>query len=109
LLSGIVFDITEFAVHDGPGLRTTIFLKGCPLRCQWCHNPEGILPEPQTMAAPHGSRVVGTRYTSAELARLIIGQAEMFRANGGGIQVLGGVGNAGHKRDAHDVWHAKRA
>lgn len=39
---GIVFDINEFAVHDGPGIRTAVFLKGCPLSCLWCHNPEGI-------------------------------------------------------------------
>lgn len=39
---GLVFDIKRFALHDGQGLRTTIFLKGCPLKCQWCHNPEGI-------------------------------------------------------------------
>ena len=44
---GIVFSIEEFAIHDGPGIRTTVFLKGCPLRCAWCHNPEGISPEPQ--------------------------------------------------------------
>ena len=46
---GIVFSIEEFAIHDGPGIRTTVFLKGCPLRCAWCHNPEGISPEPQYM------------------------------------------------------------
>lgn len=39
---GYIFDIKRFAVHDGPGIRTTVFLKGCPLRCWWCHNPEGI-------------------------------------------------------------------
>jgi len=42
--SGIVFDIKKFSIHDGPGIRTTIFLKGCPLHCIWCHNPEGISP-----------------------------------------------------------------
>jgi pyruvate formate lyase activating enzyme len=45
--TGIVFDIKRFAVHDGPGIRTTVFLKGCPLRCQWCHNPEGQSMEPE--------------------------------------------------------------
>lgn len=44
---GTIFSIEEFAIHDGPGIRTTIFLKGCPLKCVWCHNPEGISPKPQ--------------------------------------------------------------
>ena len=39
--TGIIFDIKEFGLHDGAGMRTTVFLKGCPLRCVWCHNPEG--------------------------------------------------------------------
>lgn len=39
---GIVFNIQKFSLHDGPGIRTTVFLKGCPLRCPWCHNPEGL-------------------------------------------------------------------
>lgn len=43
-MNGIIFDIERFAVHDGPGIRTTVFLKGCPLHCVWCHNPEGISP-----------------------------------------------------------------
>ncbi len=46
---GTIFDIKEMAVHDGPGIRTTVFLKGCPLRCIWCHNPEGLSTEPQLM------------------------------------------------------------
>jgi pyruvate formate lyase activating enzyme len=45
--SGIVFDIRRYSVHDGPGIRTTVFLKGCPLRCAWCHNPESQSPEPE--------------------------------------------------------------
>lgn len=49
--TGIVFDIKEFAVFDGPGIRTTVFMKGCPLRCQWCHNPEGLSPKPQLMVS----------------------------------------------------------
>lgn len=49
--TGTVFDIKEFAVFDGPGIRTTVFMKGCPLRCQWCHNPEGLSPKPQLMVS----------------------------------------------------------
>jgi pyruvate formate lyase activating enzyme len=40
--TGVIFDIKRFAVHDGPGIRTTVFFKGCPLRCVWCHNPESV-------------------------------------------------------------------
>ena len=46
-LRGRIFDIKRFAVHDGPGIRTTVFFKGCPLRCAWCHNPEAIHPQPE--------------------------------------------------------------
>jgi pyruvate formate lyase activating enzyme len=46
-ISGTVFDIKKFSIHDGPGIRTTVFLKGCPLSCVWCHNPEGISPSPE--------------------------------------------------------------
>lgn len=45
--TGLVFDIEEFAVFDGPGIRCAVFVKGCPLRCMWCHNPEGLAPAPQ--------------------------------------------------------------
>ena len=45
--TGLVFDIEEFAVFDGPGIRCAVFMKGCPLRCKWCHNPEGLEMRPQ--------------------------------------------------------------
>lgn len=48
-MNGTIFDIKEFSIHDGPGGRITVFLKGCPLRCVWCHNPEGLKKEPQIM------------------------------------------------------------
>ena len=48
-MNGVIFDIKEMAVHDGPGIRTTVFFKGCPLRCRWCHNPEGLTSKPQLM------------------------------------------------------------
>jgi pyruvate formate lyase activating enzyme len=90
MAKGIVFDIREFTVHDGPGIRTTVFLKGCPLRCSWCHNPEGIKPEPQTMESPGGRRVVGKWYTTEELARILNRQAGILRDNEGGISFSGG-------------------
>jgi pyruvate formate lyase activating enzyme len=46
-MTGVVFDIQRFALHDGPGIRTTVFLKGCPLQCLWCHNPESQAFAPQ--------------------------------------------------------------
>ena len=48
-LTGLVFDIQRFSLFDGPGIRTTVFFKGCPLNCLWCHNPEGIDPKPQLL------------------------------------------------------------
>ncbi len=45
----LIFDIKKFALHDGPGIRTTVFFKGCPLHCEWCHNPESQSPYPQKM------------------------------------------------------------
>lgn len=87
---GIVFDIREFAVHDGPGIRTTVFLKGCPLRCAWCHNPESQSPEPQTLHSPAGDRRAGTLYSARGLADILNSQAEILQLNGGGVTFSGG-------------------
>ena len=51
-MTGRVFDVQRFSTHDGPGIRTTVFLKGCPLHCWWCHNPESQAPGPEVMIAP---------------------------------------------------------
>ena len=56
-MQGLVFDIKRFAVHDGEGIRTTVFLKGCPLRCKWCHNPEGLRNRRRMLHIP--SRCMG--------------------------------------------------
>ncbi|HVP90327.1 MAG TPA: glycyl-radical enzyme activating protein [Terriglobales bacterium] len=51
-MTGLIFDIKRYSIHDGPGIRTTVFLKGCPLSCRWCHNPEGIDSGPELMHWP---------------------------------------------------------
>lgn len=61
--SGIVFNIQRYSIQDGPGIRTTVFLKGCPLRCGWCHNPEGQSPVPQVMLVE--TRCIGCGRCSA--------------------------------------------
>lgn len=90
MTTGIVFDIKEFTVHDGPGVRTTVFLKGCPLACMWCHNPESQSMRPQIIRSPSGERLAGQEYEAYELAALLNQQAALLRANEGGITFSGG-------------------
>lgn len=90
MTSGIVFDVKEFTIHDGPGIRTTVFLKGCPLSCTWCHNPEGQSMRPQVIRSPGGDRMAGQEYTAKELAGLLNQQVDILRANEGGITFSGG-------------------
>ena len=59
-ITGILLDTKRFAVHDGPGIRTAFFTKGCPLKCIWCHNPESVAPLPQTGFFPHLCRSCGS-------------------------------------------------
>ena len=88
--TGLIFDIKEFALHDGPGIRTTVFMKGCPLCCSWCHNPEGLSPQRQALHTPTGTRKVGDEYTSKELADLLNRQAAILTENEGGVTFSGG-------------------
>lgn len=90
MTTGWVFDIREFTVHDGPGIRTTVFLKGCPLRCSWCHNPEGQSTRPQPMSSPVGSRWVGVEYAADEFAGILNRQSIIFVPNEGGVTFSGG-------------------
>jgi pyruvate formate lyase activating enzyme len=93
---GIIFDIKRYAIHDGPGIRTTIFLKGCPLRCCWCHNPEGLRPGiEKTMAYgdenfPKQVRVVGENRTVQSVMDEITRDVLFFDESGGGVTFSGG-------------------
>ena len=57
---GIVFDIQRYSLHDGPGVRTNVFLKGCPLRCGWCANPESQRPQPELALSEHNCMTCGS-------------------------------------------------
>jgi pyruvate formate lyase activating enzyme len=119
-MNGLIFDVKEFSIRDGEGIRTTVFFKGCPLRCAWCHNPEGLSPTPELWAdsarcrecglcrkpcehedcKPFGRclhicpqdlvRQVGKYYTPQELAARLRRQKPMFDAMGGGVTLSGG-------------------
>jgi pyruvate formate lyase activating enzyme len=65
---GVIFDIHEFALFDGPGIRTTVFFKGCPLTCNWCHNPEGLSFKQQLMVSFGGCTHCGNCFTSCPLS-----------------------------------------
>lgn len=58
-VKGICFNIQRYAIHDGPGIRTTVFLKGCPLSCAWCHNPEGVSATPEILLFPERCMACG--------------------------------------------------
>ena len=87
---GIIFSIEEFGVNDGPGIRTVIFLKGCPLRCAWCHNPEGISFEPQYMEKKTGRTLCGYAVDATALAEKMRQHRDIFEMGGGGVTLSGG-------------------
>ncbi|MFN7253170.1 MAG: glycyl-radical enzyme activating protein [Anaerobacillus sp.] len=79
---GVVFNIQKFSVHDGPGIRTIVFLKGCPLRCLWCCNPESQDPKP--------TADFGKEMTVEEVIEELKKDAVHYRRSGGGITISGG-------------------
>ena len=87
---GRIFDIQRFSVHDGPGVRTIIFLKGCFLRCRWCCNPESQRYEIETMVMGGKEKIMGRDVTVAELMEIIERDRIYYRRSGGGVTLSGG-------------------
>ena len=85
--SAVVFDVEHFATKDGPGIRTVFFLKGCPLRCMWCHNPESINPAIESY--PDGT-VIGRERTVEDVLAEALQDRDFYAASGGGLTVSGG-------------------
>ncbi len=97
-MNGIVFDIKRYAVHDGPGIRTTIFMKGCPLRCLWCHNPESFSPKIEEFnqsnrlaeKSVEEKVKIGKEYSVRQLIKEIEKDQLFFDESGGGVSFSGG-------------------
>ncbi len=88
--TGRIFDIQRYSIHDGPGIRTIIFLKGCFLRCKWCCNPESQSYEIQEMTTGGKTKIVGRDVTVREVVDEVMKDAVYFRRSGGGITLSGG-------------------
>lgn len=111
-MTGRIFDIQRFSVHDGPGIRTTVFMKGCPLRCKWCHNPEGLSSAPQlqffedecigcsacgdrtelsdALHCPSGALKISGREVGADEIMREVLRDKVFYSDNGGLTVSGG-------------------
>lgn len=99
-MTGLVFDIKRFALHDGPGIRTTVFLKGCSLRCRWCQNPESIRTFSETLKVKSISTsynkhceeeaVFGKQYSVEELIEELVKDKVFYDESSGGITFSGG-------------------
>lgn len=98
--TGIIFDIKKFAVHDGPGIRTTVFFKGCPLRCLWCHNPESQIIEPQTFneglkykyfnLSDEKKHLIGIEVSVSQVIKEIERDRIFYDESNGGVTFSGG-------------------
>ncbi|MEO1773166.1 glycyl-radical enzyme activating protein [Candidatus Enterococcus ferrettii] len=88
---GLVFNIQRYSVHDGGGIRTIIFLKGCPLKCPWCSNPESRKAVAPTTWTKNGkTETVGSWCTTDELVDEVMKDEIFYRTSGGGVTLSGG-------------------
>ena len=89
-IKGRIFDIQKYSVHDGPGIRTIVFLKGCAFRCKWCCNPESQEYDIQTMNVDGKEKIVGRDVTVGEVMEEIVKDFPYYRRSGGGVTLSGG-------------------
>lgn len=87
---GRIFDIQRYSIHDGKGIRTIVFLKGCVLRCKWCCNPESQEYQIQTMTVQGKPKTIGRDVTVEEVMETVIKDEPYYRRSGGGLTLSGG-------------------
>ena len=87
---GRIFDIQRYSIHDGTGVRTIVFLKGCVLRCRWCCNPESQEYEIQTMMVAGKPKIIGQDVTVREVMETVVRDRTYYRRSGGGLTLSGG-------------------
>lgn len=87
---GRIFNIQRFSIHDGPGIRSIVFFKGCYMRCAWCCNPESQSYEIQSMQENGKEKIVGKDVTVGEILPELLSDIPYYRRSGGGITLSGG-------------------
>ena len=88
--TGRIFDVQRYSIHDGPGIRTIVFLKGCVLRCQWCCNPESQEYAVQTMMVQGKPKIIGEDVTVRQVMETVVKDRPYYRRSGGGLTLSGG-------------------
>ena len=88
--TGRIFDIQKFSIHDGPGVRTIVFLKGCVLRCRWCCNPESQNYKIEQMETNGKIKTIGRDVTVQEVMDEVLKDSVYYRLSGGGLTLSGG-------------------